>query len=294
MEGGIIRIRDIRQLPAFTFPQHFHSEFVFNNTVWSDMDWMNEQVAYIDQLTERQRMIIFFYTIHGDKLVNRMLRKALTQEGIIDLLQTAKKDHIYPLRYQHEDRTGRDDITPADYPYLMEYVEKFIYEFEEIIRRAPKPTKPIKVFRGLSSGQHIIDGMTRNRTGKQYYYRPEFISTTFYLPSAVPFMNGNCCLLELTLEPGTECLLTAHVSRRRGEYEITLGPRSAMVLQQCKPKFVLCMEEHYETEDVFNHPERYHVPAIRMCGFNVITLDPSVFSRSPHTPSSSSHGLPPP
>jgi hypothetical protein len=263
MRGGIIRIRDLQQLPHFRLhPRHpFHRSFTFMNENRMDYEWMEQQTAYMDGLTERQKHIVYAYTIYGDELMNQFLRGTLTQESAVRILQRARQQQENPLRYQHQDRTGRTEITEEDLANVLEYVPPFIEEFKEIIHNAPKLTRQIGVFRGIRDGQFIVDRLVRNENGTDYFHDPSFLSTTFYLPTATQFMDqaGDCCLFELILEPSVSCLLTAHFSRRRGEYEITVAPDTYMAFINCRYKLVLDQDEHYGSADVFRVPEQFEV-----------------------------------
>lgn len=279
MKGGIVRIRDVRQLPSFDLPRRdpHHHTYTFMNRNRMDYHWMERQIAYIDSLNDRQKHMIYAYTIYGDELMNQHLRGTLTQQRAELIIHRAQQNNENPLKYQHHDRTGRMDIDEEYMTNLMEYVPLFTEEFTQIIHNAPKLTRQICVFRGIRDGQFIVNHVFQNQRGVEYFHYKDFISTSFYLPSAVNFMDpeGDCCLMELILEPNVPCLLTAHVSRRRGEYEITIAPDTYMGFKNCKYKLVLDQDEHYDTTDILIKPYNYDVGTYkRVCVCLLTTTQP--------------------
>jgi hypothetical protein len=260
--GGVVHVRDIKQLEGFNMdPRHIVcSYYTFNNKQDMDYEWMEKQIQYLDGLSDRKKHTIYVYTIYGDKFANEYLRGILTQERAVNLLNIAQKNNENPFKYQHEDKSGRTEIDDDYKENIMEYVQKYVTELSDIINKSPKLTRQIKVYRGLTNATYIHTGMEKNILGRSYFTNKDFISTSFYLPSAVMFMQkaknsieinidsateAGGRLLELLIEPGTPCILTARLGRRRGEYEITLAHNTIMRLVACKLKYIIYDEEDY-------------------------------------------------
>jgi hypothetical protein len=272
MKGGILYMKNIRELETFDIsPLHpIHSTFVFNNRQMIDYIWIEKQMNYINTLTERQKYIVRAYTIYGDKFINNYLRNTLSDGQIRNFIDDAFRNNENPFLYQHYDKTGSYDINDTYIKYIKEYIIKFIDEFKEIIYNSPRLTKKMRVFRGIRDGTFLMDGIEINDDSNQYYKNTEFLSTSFYLESATNFTENDCCLLELNLDTDVPCLFTAHISRRRNEYEITIAPDTIMKLVKCKRKFVLNDPSYYDDIQTLFYPKKYNIPIMRMCEFNII------------------------
>jgi hypothetical protein len=255
--GGVVYMRDIRELEAFDIPPThiINKRYVFNNKQLIDYEWIEQQLKYIDHLSDRKKHIIRAYTIYGDKFVNNYLRGTLTSDLIDTVLEECKKHNENPFLYQHRDITQHDNIDLDYKKNIIKYIKSFIVELSDIILNSPKLRKQIKVFRGLSDGQFIVDSLQTtiqsNGSRLQYITNNEFISTSIYLASASNFMKGDCCLLELLIEPDVPCLFTAHMSRRRNEYEITLIPGTIMKYRKFTKKYIIDQFESYDNYNVF-------------------------------------------
>lgn len=275
MKGGAIHMRDLKSLPMFDLhPNHaFHRHYAFTNKSWIDYEWIQKQMDYIQQLSDRQKHIAYSYTNYGDELMNNFLRGSLTQHTMESILHRAKNGGENPLLFQHQDKTGKTEMDTEYFQNSLEYVSQFIDEFKEIIKKSPKLTRPIKVFRGLSNGQFIVDGIKRNNNNKEYFINREFISSSIFLPSASQFIHPtiDCCLLEMTIDASVNCLFTAFLSRRRGEFEITIEPDTCMNILYCRYKLLLDQFEHYDDIQCFTSPENYDIKRkIRMCSVLIV------------------------
>jgi hypothetical protein len=268
MKGGVLYMKIIKQLEAFDInPNHIiNRKFVFNNIQENDYEWMEKQMEYINNLSPRDKHIIRAYTIYGDRFVNNYIRGTLSSEQIAILVYECRKTDENPFQYQHQDKYNLLGF-PDKESDILEYIPKFIDELKTIIINSPKLNKRIKVFRGLGDGEFIRRALEEHNN--KYILNNEFISTTFYLASASQFMKGDCCLLELFIEKEVPCLFTAHISRRRNEFEITLIPETKMIYRKCTKKYLIDEMESYENLNVFFKPEKYGARIIRMCEFDV-------------------------
>jgi hypothetical protein len=258
-KGGVLHMRDIEGLDMFSinnklpYYKQICNLFTFNDKNYMDYSWLSRQMDYINELSDFEKRIVYTYTIYGDKLANKYIRGILTESDIRELLETVRADRESPFWHYSDGVVTRENI--------IHCIKEYIADLNKIILRAPRPVKPIKVFRGIRDGQYIVDGMKENK-----YKNKEFISTSFYLESATTFTDGQCCLLELTLDPGVPCLFTGYVSRRRAEYEITLGMGSVMHYKRCFWKYVLNSPEFYKNNSIFLKPLNY-TPKMRVCEF---------------------------
>jgi len=271
MKGGVVYMRDIKQLESFDVdPNHLiNSKFIFNNKQSIDYEWMEKQIAYINNLSEEHKYILRAYTIYGDKFINNYLRGSLTDKLSDILLFQCEQNNENPFLFQHLKKTGKKEIDNLYRQNILEYIAEFIGELNMIILNSPKLTKRIKVFRGLSNGDFIVDSLQYNDNNTQYIKNSDYLSTTFYVPSVSNFINGDCCILELILDHTTPCIFTTYISRRRNEFEITIFPNVTLKYRKCTRKYLLDSPDHYETLDVFLNPKRYDVPIVRMCEFTV-------------------------
>lgn len=269
MKGGLLYMKNIKQLEVFDInPRHIlNRQFVFNNKQEIDYEWMERQMEYINNLSSRDKHIVRAYTIYGDKYINNYIRGTLTPEQIDILMYECKKADENPFQYQHQDKYNIIAI-PEKGSDILEYIPIFISELKTIIINSPKLSKRIKVFRGLSDGVFIRQALERHND--KYIIHNDFISTTFYLASASQFMKDDCCLLELFVEKEVPCLFTAHISRRRNEFEITLLPGTKMKYRKCTKKYIIDQMESYNDKEVFFEPEKYGARIIRLCEFDVV------------------------
>lgn len=282
-KGGILQLQQIFDLEGFNMdPRHILcSTFAFNNKQDIDYDWISRQIAYLNSLSEREKYIVYSYTVNGDKFINSYLRGTLTSDYANTLLDAAIRHSENPFRYQHEDTTTKSDIDSLYRSNIIEYVKQFIEELKRIIGQSPRLTRQIKVYRGITNGLHLTD-----TSDKICIVNQEFISTTIYVGSAVMCMmkansSNNATitsatelggrLLELTIGPNAPCLFTAHLSRRRMEFEITLCPGMLMIMTECKWKYIFSEPEQYEA-DTFIEPDRKGLHRTLVCGFNVSSV----------------------
>lgn len=233
--------------------------FVFNDGNLIDYEWIRKQIDYIDGLSERQKHVLRAYTIYGDRFVNPFLRNTLTEATVNTLVGDMLANREDVFHYQQLDAGGVPLSDPSYSFSVFAYIPSFLAELNTIIQSSPPLTRPIKVFRGIKNRSHF-DAIAHTGT---ITYR-EFISTSMYLPSAMSdaFIGSSCCLLEMTLCPGTPCIFTARVSRRRNEFEITLGMASRHAVVCPGVKFALDDMDHYADTDIFMNPVKYNLREI--------------------------------
>ena len=169
-------MRDIEQIPVFDMDKDhpLHKSFLFVNKQWMDMDWLKSQIDYMENLSDREKHIVFTYTIYGDKLMNQFIRGNLTEQGLQRILQDAKRSDVNPLKYQHLDETKSEEMDEQYFQNAMRYVPQYIQEFTAIIRNSPPLTKPIRVFRGIKNGEYIKESIIRYGRKKGYFHQKDF------------------------------------------------------------------------------------------------------------------------
>lgn len=262
MKGGVLHMSDILQLEKFELDidnplyKTAANMFLFNDANYIDYEWIRRQIEYIDGLSERQKHILRAYTIYGDRFVNKYIRNTLTQSHIDTLVGSMIASGEDVFKYQQTDSGGIPLTDPAYSLSVLSYIPIFINELNGIILSSPPLTRPIKVFRGIKNKQHFDAIVASDFTTYN-----EFISTSMYLPSAMSdaFVGFSCCILEITLQPGTPCIFTARISRRRNEFEITLGMGSRHAVLRPGVKFALDDIDHYTDADIFMNPTDYDV-----------------------------------
>lgn len=244
MKGGVLHLSHVKSLPfgkinkLLPIYKTVQEQYIFSDANYIDYEWIESQIQYINTLDDRKKHIIRAYTIYGDRFVNQYLRNTLTQRMINALLHSARRNKEDPFLYQHQDYLQQNNNSGIYSNNIKLYITQFINELETIIRESPPITKPIKVFRGVKPYVQL-DTL---HEGDIINYN-NFTSTSIYLPSALQFIENNCCMFEIILQPGTQCLFTAYISRRRGEYEITLNIGTQLQLQKKSNKIVLDIDE---------------------------------------------------
>jgi hypothetical protein len=257
MKGGIVHMRDIRQIQMFDMDKEhpLHKSFLFVNKQWIDMEWLQEQINYMDQLSERKKHIVYTYTIYGDKLMNQYIRGNLRDQDVERILQDAKRARINPLKYQHMDETKSEEMDDIYFQNVMRYIPQYIQEFSDIVRESPPLKHPIRVFRGIQNGEYIQQSIKRYGNFRGYYHQNDFLSTSIFITPPAEFTAKQCCILEWVVDPSVRCLFTAHLSRRRYEYDITIEPDTYVDIEApIRHKFMVKEYEQHEDPTVFLDP----------------------------------------
>lgn len=258
-KGGVYRMRNLEALDTFDFDHGAQNDkFLFNNKQRMDYEWIQRQMDFLNGLSERQKNIINIYTIYGDKFVNSFLRG--TPVNYMRLLNIAMNNNDNPFIHQHKDATNETAINARYRENITEYIQQFIKELQDIILAAPKLTRPITVFKGIGEDSFLTGG---------HFIEKGFSSTSFRLDSALMFSRGECCILEIDLQPSVPCILAGHFSKQRGEFEITLMPNVIFEQVKIKMKYIIT-DMDYDTEEVFIRPDEFDLSSIKtheICAF---------------------------
>lgn len=251
-KGGVYRMRNLETLNTFDINHGAHNDkFLFNNKQRMDYEWIQQQIDFLNGLSERQKDIIHIYTIYGDKFVNSFLRG--THVNYMRLLNTAMNNSHNPFIHPHKDATNDTSINARYRENITEYIQQFIKELHDIILAAPRLTRPITVFKGIGEDSYLTEG---------HFIEKGFSSTSFRLDSALMFSKGECCILEIDLHPSVPCILAGHFSKRRGEFEITLIPNVIFEQITTKMKYIIT-DMDYDTEEVFVRPDKFDLSGIK-------------------------------
>jgi hypothetical protein len=275
MKGGVLHIKDLKQIESFNIDKKspiyniICKIYSFNDLNYIDFDWFEKQIEYINNLSDRQKHIIRSYTIYSDKLINNYLRNRIKKDDIDSILDYVIQLNENPFKYQHFDKTGNYEINQEYKNNINEYIEQYIIEFTYIINNSPKLTKSIKVFRGIRTDNYLIQNIKLNENNNKFIKNIDFLSTSIYLESATNFMLNECCILELTLNINTPCLFTAYISRRRGEFEITIAPNTIMTNIIETKKFLLNEPEYYKSTNIFIEPDKYDLQISKIYEANI-------------------------
>jgi len=277
MKGGVVHMRTILEIPAFDIGlEHpLHRTFTFTDKSLIDYTWLQEQMDYMEQLSEREKHISYTYTIYGDELMNRFKRNQLRkQEDITHILDRAKASGINLLKYQHYDETKSEEMDEIYYQNAFIYIPRYIEEFSKIIRNSPPLKRPIRVFRGIKDGEYIKKHLVRYGNKNAYFHNIDFLSSSIFVPPAAGFTGDSCCMLEITIHPSVRCMFTAYLSKRRYEYEITIEPDTYLDIHKIQYKLVLDSYEQHEDMDVFIHPAKHEVRKIVTVSSTLTKIQP--------------------
>lgn len=261
--GGIVTIETIKDIHTFNSIQEGHSlypflqkHYVVNELKYKNIDWYDEQIKYINNLTQRQKEILFFYTLTGDKIVNNYLRDTLTESLVQNILFTGIKN---PFRQLYSNISDKEYTTN-----IIMYIKKYINELEEIIHNSPKLKTPLKVFRGVAESNYIKDALQNNKI-----LTKGFLSTSMNIESATLFAGDKCCILEMYVPVSVSCLFIAPVSRRSGEFEIVFLPNTITELVEISEKIILDSPEYYDSDDVVVYPDNYDIEGLTKTVFTL-------------------------
>lgn len=215
-------------------------------------EFLKQQRDFIKHLTFREYEILRTYTFFGDKFLNRFLRQ--NEENIHELIVEYMliNDVETPIDYQIYDsydelkRKGvvmpvaKEELIAPDGTLIREYCKRIVrdnsdwfgtfkhikpliydlfVEFMEILLRAPRPTAPITVYRGVVS---------------EHQTSLEFTSLDFWSTSVNPYhtfeftktdeFGIECCVYEIVIHPNIPCLFLDPISKVVDEMEILLPP----------------------------------------------------------------------
>lgn len=225
---------------------HLHDYFLFQTPADFQFEWLEQSKAYVRNLTNFQKNILRSYTRHGDELVNAYLRNpegfqtdTRVQELLFDVMPrnftlpfashiaedyiSQQMDRSYAeddffddvgdVRElgQHVQQIFIDDVlreNPVNWDVLRRYIDRYVSDFHEIFRAAPRTSAPLLVFRGV-----VNDYMNQVDTP---VLMKGYTSTTYSIDIARNFAGDGRQVYEMILLPGTPCLAMDYVSEFEG------------------------------------------------------------------------------
>lgn len=222
-----------------------------------DMTWWKNSQEFIKNLNNDEIYTVCGYTLYGDKLVNGKLRhdtnkyeydrKAFVRPFLIQIRNIIKSKKTYKglldnpttednnLLKQIKSSTDLSHIShimkqlapKISESFIHQCVDEYIIDFGKIMKKAPKVTKKMTLFRGIRSD--IFANAIHNHT----YTNEGYISTSIDMYTAGLF-SRNYAVQIITVLPGTRALLIAGISSLRAELEVILPHRSKYYVTNTK------------------------------------------------------------
>lgn len=209
-----------------------------------DMNYFNEQLEFINSLSERDRTILMSYTHQGDRVINGMLRGTLTGTALCEYMKTSK------LPFPE---------TPTE-SNCQTLAKNYLSEFSTIFKRVPVLKTRMRVFRGFipTPGWKPMGFYTKASSPSQ-----EYMSTTYATGSdslLAEYMDKDkdnaCCVMELILEPGIRALWIEPLSNYQEEREIIVE-KGVAIYNGCT-RLKLHSYEEYDPSSTYENLEVHH------------------------------------
>jgi hypothetical protein len=227
------------------FRKIVNNNFIIQTSEYFDNSWFTSSLDYTDSLTNSEKYILRSYTHNGDEIVNNLLRDSLlflenkrllnminNKENVVFAVQLFRKNGMSENEINNKftskgiiknsgmnviNSNNIDNISIDDKIILL---REYITDLERIINNAPKTTKIIKVFRGVSN--NYINN----------YDNPYVLSgfqSTSYLPSvSYDYMtrydnSKSPTMYEMIILPETSCICLEKYSHHPTDYEILIN-----------------------------------------------------------------------
>jgi len=246
------------------FKSFMDSNFIIQSDDTFDFIWLNESIRYTQNLSNMQKYIIRKYTYNGDKLVNTYIRNPdiLFKNNEFKNIIYNKYDIIYAvqlLKYHNISNNDINNIIESDgsiNEYEMEKIyNKYILHINDniilhlidnykndlcdIINNAPKPSRAMKLFRGVSND--YIKELNKP------YEISGFQSTTYHQDVAYDYMTryniSNPSIYEIIILPDTPCLAIEKYSSHSSEFEIIINTHTYGTCTNKIKKFLFTTNE---------------------------------------------------
>ena len=284
-----------------------HDRFLFQDTNEFDMDWFYASIQYTKDLGLFDTFILKSYTKYGDEIVNNYLRDPVgfwANERVNELMFSTmpRNQHLcfaiqliqYHFRDENESTvneivgnfiTNNGELISMefnnlreiwdeydqreDWDAIHEIIEAYIADLQRIIRDAPKPTRPMRVFRGAQR-DYLRDSVNTPVHSKG------FTSATMN-PDTIFRFKGRNNVFEMIINPNVSCVVTEDLSYFRHEYEILINSDALLMPSEKKEKFTLNEDVgygYYDVEYVFD-PQGGDIPTLysrRVVVYNDVTL----------------------
>lgn len=239
--------------------------FITQSHKFFDEDWHNDSVDYVNNLSNKDKFMLRAYTRNGDELINTLLRtpekfvqlmgqlvsRAITKNGnnviAVQIFQIMGIDPEKMIT-----RTGK--ITADGFIHLINYtatmpmdeIKRHILQLAEeirrIIRAAPRPSKPLRLYRGIKN-----DYVGHNNA--ENVQLSGFQSMSYSIRSALGFagnynetnLQSHSMLYTFTIGPDVPCIAMESISHFEEENEILVDMN---LFAHCEPEF----EERIEVQ----------------------------------------------
>ena len=270
---------DIQEIPVPpALYGRMKSDYLITDAADIDFDWIAKQYDYVASLSIKDAYILRSYTWVADRLINNSLRGSLQRKLFFDSMELPTYDifhnpflfyYMYDNRIVYEPTRRKDREMTFNKDHLMEYLRTnfdrcmvlFKADLTRIINAAPRPTRPMVVYRGVSTIDYLQEIV---RKGTAPFKPVDFQSTSFKVQSANRFADPReGAMIRLRILPGTPCVYIAPVSHFSffKEQEVLLPPNIAMAYTPpSNPKerfrrFLNVQDKKRDYAEIFNNYE---------------------------------------
>jgi len=211
--------------------------------------WINDCIQYLVNLPMSERLTVYSYTFHGDRIANMVLRDNNDDEiyGYVKNIQNTERyeSGFFPIFFQirqvvsennyNIDIELKREILSPNLVKAHEKVKKLQKESQiprqclidasrlyakqllDIINRAPPLPDDCTVYRGVKT-------LFFSTNAKKTFKNEGFLSTSFDPLSIGEFTTRGCCVKKLKIKKGTKALFMECITRTSEEYEILFPP----------------------------------------------------------------------
>lgn len=199
-------------------------------------EFLNNNQAYLDRLSMRERINLYGYTKAGDQLVNMYLRNDI--QALEQYISSRGNYQHIPIYYQLRDRgapEGIDEIhswlrtkdTQSLIKIFISAIKSYIDELVKVFDNSPALTRPITVFRGVKTAYYKTDN-------SNVFHNREFMSASLDPDIAITFTDSTagCCFKQINLVPGAKAIFIAPLSQEPNELEVLLPPGNKFMVSE--------------------------------------------------------------
>lgn len=104
---------------------------------------------------------------------------------------------------------------------LENYIRRFQTELENIIRKAPKTPFQFWVYRGISKKDYVVIGSEK----RHVFQNNAFMSSSINICRTILFTDEACCVQQILVPKGVQCLLISLFSSFPDENEVLFAPK---------------------------------------------------------------------
>lgn len=175
--------------------------------------FINKQNEFLKTVSLRDKQILRFYTYHGDRIINQLLRGNMQNVKIDNpvFIRSLKAFMLTNTIYKKKNNSGNN--TTKKKIKDTGIVKEFMYDFLNVVNKFPKLEDEITVYRGVTTKEGI------------YTHGNEFLSTSYdkFVTNKFKVAHG-CCELNIKLKPGVKAIYMVPISQFPNEREILIVP----------------------------------------------------------------------